>query len=899
MRSRRRVETQRWVTVIISVVGILVSISGIVIGQWRSTPIHRRSMTEQLATGTVVATPAAPAVVAQPRQTVSVTQQAELPTAIPITPVRITPVLQATPTAVTPLLAAAATVLRPTVAAAITQPQTAGVIAEVAAPVTAEQALAPPLDLATALGETRALPAPLLFVSRQITSKGTVYAPAAKGMPGVGPYSRFEVAAPGRLLILQPNGTVNLLIDGAAPTVTTYNLIDVSAPALSYDGTQIVFAGLPQGAYPSGPMQNPGAWRLYLINVDGSGLRQLTFSDQEQLDRSQFGDLAATFAQYDDTDPAWLPDGRIVFASTRYPSFGQYGAARTTNLFVVNADGSALHRITTERNGADRPLVDPVTGRIVYSRWWRNFRVPVNSMETQLSTTHEGYRQQGGLLAETDATADDPIPGGTANVSRNAWQLGTVNPDGTGLRLFAGASELFQSGEDINHAYGGAFTGDGLLYANYFPMRNLTEAAGFGGIRRYQRGANGYTPIIGVTADDQYPPVISEPPSIGVMQSAYAADPAVLPDGRLVIAWAPDMGQDYGLYMINADGSNRIRLFDQPGASELRAQVVMARPQPPIIPDQVTITASPLPPLADGPYDQDGEFTFQALNVYFNGPVDSEIINGIPVGQAATIRFYTDYQRQQPGSLDWVDWPILLQELPITPNGTVITRLPANVPLFEQIRTAQPSYSVPLTGRASSNKPGVAHVLGLNFGHPGETATCVGCHAGHSLLEVPTNPDDAAWSNLAPGATVTASSVHPTLNGNLEGLIDRRVQKGAVTAYWRSDPMQNPGAQWVQFTFPVPVTVRTVRLYNPRPDLMGTITVESTAVYLYRDEAATQEVASAETGALAVSGTAVAFQDVTSRVVRVEITGVSGAFNNELVASLAEVEIIARAEAPE
>ena len=37
---------------------------------------------------------------------------------------------------------------------------------------------------------------------------------------------------------------------------------------------------------------------------------------------------------------------------------------------------------------------------------------------------------------------------------------------------------------------GGAFFPDGTLYSNCFPMEKMTEAAGFGGIRRVNRGAD-------------------------------------------------------------------------------------------------------------------------------------------------------------------------------------------------------------------------------------------------------------------------------------------------------------------------------------------------------------------------------------------------------------------------
>jgi len=745
------------------------------------------------------------------------------------------------------------------------------------------------------------LSVPLVFVSRQIPERGTVYWDQAKGMPGVGPFSRFEVAAPGRLILLEADGTPRVLIDGANPTAESFNLIDVSAPDVSYDGQRLLFAGLPAGTYEPGYMTNPGAWRIYTINIDGSNLRQLTYSDRDDLDLSQFGAMAKVFEVYDDTDPVWLPDGRIVFSSTRWPSFGQYGGARTANLFVMDANGQNMHRITSERNSAERPLVDPLTGQIVYSRWWRNFRVPTNEMQTVTSSNFGGFHEKDGLLALTDSTEADPIPGGTPNVGRNAWHLGVVNPDGTGLKLFTGGSGVFLLGEDANHAYGGVFAPDGSLYTNYYPMKNMTEASGFGGIRRYERGPYTYQSIVGVTGEGQYPVVSERPDAFGVNQSPYASDPALLPDGRLVFSWAADYRQDYGLYVANADGSNQQKILDIAGLTELRAQVVAPRAVPPIIPDTVTAVADALPPAGEAPRESDGAFVFNALNVYFNAPVDTEIISAAPVGQAGSIRFFMDHQRTQPGSLDWVDWPILLQELPIQPDGSVVAQLPANVPLFEQLRSPQPAYEVPLTGRDSTDTPGVAQVLGHNFGRPGEVSSCVGCHAGHSLIPVPEDPEEAKWSNLAPGATVSASSINPLIGDNVEGLVDRRVLKGRITAYWRSDPAQIPTTQWVQLTFPVPVTVRAVRLYNPRQDNEGisTVQITNTTVRLYRDANATEEIAQAESGPLSVAGSDVAFNAVTARTVRVEITGVTGTFENEFVASLAEIEVIARAETAE
>src|SRR5262245_13034463 len=227
----------------------------------------------------------------------------------------------------------------------------------------------------------------------------------------------------------------------------------------------------------------------------------------------------------------------------------------------------------------------------------------------------------------------------------------------------------------------------------------------------------------------------------------------------------------------------------------------------------------------------------------------------MPVGSANTIRFFIDHQRsQQSGSHESLDWPILLDELPVNPDGSVTALSPANVPLFEQIRTKKPNYTVPLTGRTvlPTEMRGAAHVAGMNFGRPGDVVQCVGCHAGHTMIPMPANLEDAKWTNLAPGAKVTVSSRDSSLPNN-NGLIDRRVKmklpQNNNYKFWVSKAGLPPTAQWVQLSFPVPVTIRTVRLYNI-PAANSSLKVLNTTVRLYQNSSLVTEVASAASGML-------------------------------------------------
>ncbi|MBL8046810.1 MAG: PD40 domain-containing protein [Anaerolineales bacterium] len=112
----------------------------------------------------------------------------------------------------------------------------------------------------------------------------------------------------------------------------------------------------------------PKACRAWGRSAASKWPHRVAFSDRN-IDLSQFGSNGTEFVPYDDTDPAWLPDGRIVFSSTRFPGFGMYGAARSSNLFVINANGTGLHRITGEHFSSSQ--------RWLHSKGWLTGGEPI------------------------------------------------------------------------------------------------------------------------------------------------------------------------------------------------------------------------------------------------------------------------------------------------------------------------------------------------------------------------------------------------------------------------------------------------------------------------------------------------------------------------------------------
>ena len=122
----------------------------------------------------------------------------------------------------------------------------------------------------------------------------------------------------------------------------------------SPDGTQIVFRGRhPQAGTPEFTeyfaLLKEGLWRptsteLYIMNADGSKLRQITDNG------------AANFAPY------WTPDGkRLIFSSNLHNIKG-----RNFDLFLINADGSGIEQVTHHPDFDGFPMFSPDGKRIVF-----------------------------------------------------------------------------------------------------------------------------------------------------------------------------------------------------------------------------------------------------------------------------------------------------------------------------------------------------------------------------------------------------------------------------------------------------------------------------------------------------------------------------------------------------
>jgi len=113
-------------------------------------------------------------------------------------------------------------------------------------------------------------------------------------------------------------------------------------PDLSFDGRKALFCYRPE---------KDRTFHLYEINLDGSGLRQVTFGG------------------YDDLDPVYMPDGHIIFLSNRGNSYARCAVGHPSYVLArCDRDGKNIYLISASNEPEYTPALLP-DGRVLYTRW--------------------------------------------------------------------------------------------------------------------------------------------------------------------------------------------------------------------------------------------------------------------------------------------------------------------------------------------------------------------------------------------------------------------------------------------------------------------------------------------------------------------------------------------------
>jgi len=635
----------------------------------------------------------------------------------------------------------------------------------------AEDGLAPPVgewagivspDGPPATYPTQRPPVPVVFVSRRhLDTLDGVYVGPPVGLRG------RDLPVGGALKVLYPDGQVVELTQGTG-------LFDVSRPAVSFDGAKVVFAGTHAVT---------DAWRIYEINLDGSGFRQLTFDDRQvpvPVDPADWQRNIALFRWYGDYDPVYLPDGRICFVSTRYMALSGSAGWRAGNLYIMNSDGSHLHRITSLRGGAMTPyaLED---GRILFSALQDGVNPPAVA---------------GAGLA--------PLPPDEADAT-SRWTLWTCWPDGSDLRRYGynrGRLEdwggVFQARQMPNGdaAYTLAATGDLLGSPLVTAVAKLSPGL----------------------VDVNYAAGVGDPERA---DAPHAQSPAPLPDGRVAISFTPWASVqrnwqgrrtaqfDYGLYVIGG-AEGLALLYNAPETDELDPVAVYAREGEEIADADGAQIVTDDPTLFLG-----AQATLHNRDVYADLPPEVMAEWSPRWGTVVAVDIYDDSQQWLTAPrfpLVERQMPRLVTSAPVQADGSFTAQVPADRPLILVLRNAN---GVAVRYALSPTAPGMAgEPRTASYGHivarPGTTVQCTGCHIGHTMAAEPVS--EAAETNLARLASATASSATDTFYRSAWRVNDGRLSD----EFGRYDWVAREAKPWVQLDWPVPVRVAQMLIYPRR-----------------------------------------------------------------------------------
>ena len=493
---------------------------------------------------------------------------------------------------------------------------------------------------------------------------------------------------------------------------------------VSPDGTKIVFSlRLPLDPNKKNTDPTQPTWQIYQYDATTNAVTQLTTDD---------------ITSGHDVGAHYLPDGRIVFASTRQLATQsilldegrpQYQAVTDNRqqfiflLHVMNGDGTGMHQISFNTNHDFAPSV-LANGQIVFSRW--------------------------------------EVTNGTDQIS-----LYRANPDGTALELYYGANShatganIAGTNDNVIQFLNARQRADGKLIAIDRPFLGtqlggdtlLIDAANFVEFDQASTPTPGTSgsgqtsaTALGVTTD------ANKPSLGGRFASVYP-----LYDGtnRMLVSWAPCL-------ILNADGSTAvcnnanttganvqqapppytIWIYDfdagtlspvissVPGIEIVEPVILQARTPPPaFIPDAVptstagqTLVTKQVGILDIGSvYDFDGVDTANPNIVQVSDPAQAAFYERparfIRIEKAVeipdkTVRKINDSAFGPAG----MGMREILGYAPIQPDGSVQIQVPANVPFTIDILDA------------NARRITAQHTSWLQL-IPGETKSCNGCHS--------------------------------------------------------------------------------------------------------------------------------------------------------------------------
>jgi len=414
----------------------------------------------------------------------------------------------------------------------------------------------------------------------------------------------------------------------------------VRDPEVDYDGRRIVF---------SMRCSSNENYHVWTVNADGSDLRRLT-----------------SHPEATDIDPTWLPDGDILFSSTREPKYCMCATHIMCNLYRMKPDGANIHQIgrSTLFEGHGSVMED---GRVLYDRWEyvdRNFG--------------------------------------------DAQGLWVCNPDGTGHAIYWGNNTTSPGG---------------VINARQIPG-NISQAIavltachdrpwGALGIIDRTKGVDGREPVLRTWPADFRNRIhangkeeFDTPKSLSVKY----ADPYPIDARRFLATRQTGRGEEMAIVYLDLDGNEVVLKEESPGCHT--PVLLRPRPRPPVIPRRRHFAD----PHAVGRYYLQNVYE----GTHMQG-VASGTIKAIRVVESPEKRNYNGWwcwygQGAMTPAMNWHSFENkrILGTVPVEEDGSAYFEVPANRFVYFQALDAE--------GKM------VQSMRSGTFLQPGETYGCIGCH---------------------------------------------------------------------------------------------------------------------------------------------------------------------------
>jgi len=374
---------------------------------------------------------------------------------------------------------------------------------------------------------------------------------------------------------------------------------------VSFDGTRILFS-----------MRRDAAddYHIYELNADGNELRQLTFG-----------------SGISDIDPIYLPDGRILFASTREPKYCMCNRHIMCNLFTMESDGANIQQIGHSTLFEGHPSLLP-DGRVLYDRW-----------------------------EYVDRNFGD---------AQGAW---VCNPDGTNHAIYWG-NNTNSPGAVLDNR---AIPDTNLLICTFSSCHDRP----WGALAMVDRelGLDGRDPVLRTWPEEAIELVgKGNYDTFKRVQPKYE-DPYPLSPERFLCVRTLGKGERTGIYLIDLHGEETLLHSEPPGCFD--PMPLAARKRPPVIPSRVDLTRS--------------VGYFYVADVYQGTGMDAVergSIQSLRVVESPEKRFWTSPAwdggtgQQAPG-MAWDDFnnKRILGTVPVEPDGSAYFEVPADRFVYFQL----------------------------------------------------------------------------------------------------------------------------------------------------------------------------------------------------------------------